>query len=99
MNKYISVHCILSKETQNTDLSSTHQWKQGSTKNLAEDASSGMTADAFFKPMRWIKGPETLWNGVDLWPLMPKDLSPISPDDPEVKKEFVVIHDAVMEER
>ena len=73
------------------DGSEPHQWNHvcGDI-NPADDASRGLTADAFLREERWLMGPEFLWKPQDMWPLQTETLSEISEKDPEVKPEVKV---------
>ena len=67
------------------------QWRYiGSKENPADEASRGMKAENFLENKRWIQGPEFLSKSEDRWPKSDMDLSVISSDDPEVKRNLVV---------
>lgn len=71
-----------------TDLS---QWRYISTKtNPADHASRGLSADRFLTCKKWIEGPEFLLKAEKEWPKLTVEPSPISSDDPNVKKNVYV---------
>ena len=55
--------------------------------NPADDASRGISADAFIQNGRWIKGPDFLLKPPSEWINLPKHSTELSGDDPEVKQE------------
>ena len=82
------------------DGSEPSQWRYvDSANNPADDASRGLSADAFLNSKRWIDGPDFLWTSETEWPKRadtPKCIT--QEDDPEVKKEFTV-NTVIVEQR
>ncbi|KAK3744013.1 hypothetical protein QZH41_004823 [Actinostola sp. cb2023] len=69
------------------DQSTETQWKYVETSlNPADEASRGMTVDAFLHNKRWTDGPDFLKQSEETWPQRPPDMGQIPNDDPEVKK-------------
>ena len=64
------------------------QWRYvHSANNPADDASRGLSADAFLNSKRWIDGPDFLWKSETEWPKRADTPNCITQeDDPEVKK-------------
>ena len=70
------------------DGSEPSQWRHVETKlNPSDDASRGLTADAFFAAMRWVSGPPFLWKSEADWPCQFSDELGVSDGDPEGRKE------------
>ena len=70
------------------DEPSSSQWKRDSTKqDTADDASRGLSTDAFLKNESWFKGPDFLWKTEDAWPNQQLAVSTVTEEDPEIKKE------------
>ena len=66
--------------------SSPSQWRYIDTKsNPADDASRGVTANAFIQNDRWIKGPAFLLGPESEWVNDPECCAELADDDPEVK--------------
>ncbi|KAK3735155.1 hypothetical protein QZH41_020254, partial [Actinostola sp. cb2023] len=73
------------------DQSTETQWKYVETSlNPADEASRGMTVDAFLHNKRWTDGPDFLKQSEETWPQRPPDMGQIPNDDPEVKKTIEV---------
>ncbi|KAK3712224.1 hypothetical protein QZH41_009770, partial [Actinostola sp. cb2023] len=73
------------------DQSTETQWKYVETSlNPADEASRGMTVDAFLHKKRWTDGPDFLKQSEETWPQRPPDMGQIPNDDPEVKKTIEV---------
>ena len=69
------------------DSTQPRQWHYIDSKsNPADDASRGLSADAFLRNERWLQGPEFLWNDEQFWPLEPEFKGTITLSDPEVKQ-------------
>ena len=52
------------------EASSPSQWRHvSSDQNPADDASRGLSADAFTNKSRWLSGPDFLWQPVHTWPI------------------------------
>ena len=73
------------------DLSEVNQWRFVDSKhNPADDASRGLSIEAFLSSETWLQGPEFLGKSEAQWPGMPEELGSILPDDPEVRREVTV---------
>ncbi|XP_029987482.1 uncharacterized protein LOC115417609 [Sphaeramia orbicularis] len=74
-------------------LKSSHpsQWRYVDTaSNPADAASRGVKVEVFLKDRLWLTGPRFLCQPEIEWPLNPEPVSPLSQDDPEVKKSAVI---------
>lgn len=69
------------------NMSKVSQWRFIDSKhNPADDASRGLRIEPFLSSKTWLHGPKFLENPESEWPRNPKELDPVLPDDPEVKK-------------
>ena len=72
------------------------QWRYVNTKlNTADHASRGLNAEAFLKCTAWCNGPDFLKRPEEEWPKYPDELTSSTPDesdDPEIKREKVVVN-------
>ncbi|XP_071088902.1 uncharacterized protein [Haliotis cracherodii] len=67
--------------------SSPSQWKYVDTQNNpADEASRGLSIDAFLKDTRWLSGPKFLWEDEEMWPQQTHILTDIPKKDVELKK-------------
>ncbi|XP_046562169.1 uncharacterized protein LOC124271147 [Haliotis rubra] len=63
------------------------QWKYVDTQNNpADEASQGLSIDAFLKDTRWISGPEFLWENEEMWPQQTHISTDIPMKDVELRK-------------
>ena len=69
------------------------QWRYvNSQLNPADDTSRGASAQRMVGNVRWLKGPQFLWQE-DFWPPEPSNSSSVvSMDDPELKRQFQAHH-------
>ena len=74
------------------EITSPPQWKHVGTKqNPANDPSCGLTAESLLKNKRWVRGPDFLWKSEDAWPSQQCLVSMVAENDPEVKRESLVL--------
>ncbi|XP_046551559.1 uncharacterized protein LOC124261296 [Haliotis rubra] len=63
------------------------QWKYVDTQNNpADEASRGLSIDAFLKDSRWISGPGFLWENQEMWPQQTHISNDIPMKDVELRK-------------
>lgn len=73
------------------DASELSQWNYIDSKsNPADDVTRGQNAEKFLNNTRWLNGPEILWENEQKWAVNIKPISPLAPDDPEVKRTHIV---------
>ena len=74
------------------------RWRYVNTEyNPSDRCSRGVTASALLNCDEWISGPEFLRQPESTWPKLPV-VPPLSPDDPEVKREFQVYNTVITEQ-
>lgn len=80
------------------DQSDETQWRYvGTELNPADEASRGLTVDAFLSDQRWTAGPEFLYEAPDAWPQQP-EIGQLKDDDVEVRRETSVVAATVKRE-
>ncbi|XP_068704517.1 uncharacterized protein [Montipora foliosa] len=74
------------------EVTSPPQWKRVGTKqNPVNDPSRGLTAESWLKNKRWVRGPHLRRKSEDAWPSQQCSVSTVAENDPEVKRESLVL--------